>query len=106
MIDFEQPACITHSLADADFTPLGGERQRVRSGLGEYRLQSGGDSTASFLKLLADVSQGFTAAAITGLIAWAVIGFLRTPPRHSAIVGSSAKLAAAAGGAKEAPITA
>jgi NADH-quinone oxidoreductase subunit H len=69
-------------------------------------LQSGGESTTNALKLASDVSQGITAAVLTGLIAWAIIGFLRTPVHSEAIVGSSAKLAAAAGGAKEAPITA
>ncbi len=69
-------------------------------------LQSAGDSTANGLKVAADVTQGITAATLTGLIIWAVIGFARTPPHNESIVGSSAKLAAAAGGTKEAPITA
>jgi NADH-quinone oxidoreductase subunit H len=69
-------------------------------------LQSGGESTASGLKFAADLTQGVTAALITGLIVWAIVGFIKTPPHHDTIVGSSAKLAAAAGGAKEAPITA
>jgi NADH-quinone oxidoreductase subunit H len=62
-------------------------------------------SVQSLLKLAADVTQGVTAAVITGLVAWAVIGFARTPGRRETIIGSSARLAAAAGGAKEGPIT-
>jgi NADH-quinone oxidoreductase subunit H len=69
-------------------------------------LQSRGESVASGLKVVADVSQGVIAAILTGLIIWALVGFSRTPSRTAKIVGSSAKLAAAAGGAKEAPITA
>ena len=69
-------------------------------------LQGAGTGVAESLKLLADVSQGIIAATITGLVLWGVIGFGRNPPRREAIVGSSAKLAAAAGGTKEAPITA
>jgi NADH-quinone oxidoreductase subunit H len=69
-------------------------------------LQSRGDAIAPSLKLVADLLQGLTAAILTGLIVWALVGFSRTPRRTPKIVGSSAKLAAAAGGAKEAPITA
>jgi NADH-quinone oxidoreductase subunit H len=69
-------------------------------------LQSGGESTQSLLKVAADITQGLTAAAITGLLIWAFIGFSRPRASSEAIIGSSAKLAAAAGGAKEAPITA
>jgi NADH-quinone oxidoreductase subunit H len=69
-------------------------------------IQSGGDATQASLKVAADISQGFTAAVLTGLIVWAIVGFLRTPPQHEDIIGSSAKYASAAGGAKEAPFTA
>ncbi|MFO0741379.1 MAG: complex I subunit 1 family protein [Labilithrix sp.] len=69
-------------------------------------LQSAGPNAQSGMKLLADITQGVTAAIVTGLVAWAVIGFSKTPFRRETIVGSSAKLAAAAGGSKEAPITA
>ncbi|MBX3225578.1 MAG: NADH-quinone oxidoreductase subunit H, partial [Labilithrix sp.] len=68
-------------------------------------LQSAGPSAQDSLKVAADVTQGFTAALITGLVIWAVVGFVRTPSRKEAIVGSSATLAAAAGGTKEGPIT-
>jgi NADH-quinone oxidoreductase subunit H len=68
-------------------------------------LQSAGPNAANALKVAADVTQGFTAALITGLIVWAIIGFVRSPARRETIVGSSAKLAAAAGGTKEGPIT-
>lgn len=68
-------------------------------------IQSAGPGAAGTMKLLADLTQGFTAALITGLVLWAVIGFLRTPLRKERIFGSSAKYAAAAGGAKEGPIT-
>jgi NADH-quinone oxidoreductase subunit H len=68
-------------------------------------VDSAGPNVASGLKTAADVTQGVTAALLTGLILWALIGFLRTPSRKETIVGSSAKLAAAAGGAKEGPIT-
>jgi NADH-quinone oxidoreductase subunit H len=68
-------------------------------------LQSAGPATASGLKLAADITQGFTAAVLTGLILWAIVGFSRTPSRKETIFGSSAKFAAAAGGAKEGPIT-
>ncbi len=69
-------------------------------------LQKGGDSAASGLKLAADITQGITAVTLTGLVIWAIVGFIRTPPKNEKIVGSSAKFAAAAGGTKEAPITA
>jgi len=69
-------------------------------------LQSGGESTANAMKVAADCTQAFTAAVITGLILWAIIGFVRTPPRKETIVGSSATQAAAAGGSTEGPITA
>jgi NADH-quinone oxidoreductase subunit H len=68
-------------------------------------IQSGGDATASSLKVAADISQGIIAATITGLAVWAFVGFSAIRPKAEAIVGSSAKLAAAAGGAREAPIT-
>jgi NADH-quinone oxidoreductase subunit H len=69
-------------------------------------LQSAGPSTGAALQTIADVLQAITAAVITALVIWAVYGFLKTPARRETIVGSSATLAAAAGGAKEAPITA
>jgi NADH-quinone oxidoreductase subunit H len=69
-------------------------------------LQSGGETAQAGLKVVADVTQGIIAAVITGLVIWATVGFLKTPTRRETVVGSSAKLAAAAGGAKEAPITA
>ena len=75
------------------------------TGIVYLALQSAGPGTADGLKVAADLTQGFTAALITGLVLWAVIGFLKTPARKEAIVGSSAKLAAAAGGTKEGPIT-
>jgi NADH-quinone oxidoreductase subunit H len=68
-------------------------------------IQSGGESTASALKVAADISQGLVAATITALVIWAIVGLLKTTPHARAIIGSSAKYAAAAGGAKEAPIT-
>jgi NADH-quinone oxidoreductase subunit H len=68
-------------------------------------LNDAGPGTASALKVLADVTQGLTAAVITGLVLWGVIGFARPRQRREAIIGSSALLAAAAGGAKEGPIT-
>jgi NADH-quinone oxidoreductase subunit H len=68
-------------------------------------IDGAGPSVASGLKLAADVTQGVVAAVLTGLILWAVVGFLKPPTRKETIVGSSAKLAAAAGGAKEGPIT-
>lgn len=69
-------------------------------------IQSGGPSTASALQLVADVTQGITAAIIIGLVVWAFVGFGKTPPRKKQIDGTSAEFANAAGGAKEAPITA
>ena len=60
----------------------------------------------SGLKLLSDICQGLTAAALTAFVIYFVVGFSKTPFRKETIVGSSAQLAAAAGGAKEAPITA
>lgn len=68
-------------------------------------LQSGGPSTQAGLKVAADLTQGLTAVVLTALIGWAVVGLVRTPVRRQTILGSSAKLAAAAGGAKEGPIT-
>jgi NADH-quinone oxidoreductase subunit H len=52
------------------------------------------------LKIAADLSQALVALTITVLIARAIIGFFSTKKRVPWIVGSSAKLAAAAGGAK------
>ncbi len=69
-------------------------------------LDRGGEAMQNDLKLLADVTQGVTAAALTGLVVWAVVGIVRKPQRRPQIVGTSAKFAAAAGGAKEAPIQA
>ncbi len=76
------------------------------TGVVSLAIQSGGEGLASTLKLTADLTQGFIAATITGLVIWAIVGFTRTPARREAVVGSSAQLAAAAGGTKEAPITA
>lgn len=68
-------------------------------------VDSAGPNVAGGLKTAADITQGFTAAVLTGLILWAVIGFLKSPARKETIIGSSAKFAAAAGGTKEGPIT-
>lgn len=68
-------------------------------------IDSGGASTQATLKVAADVTQGFMAVVLTGLVAWIVVGFFRPRPVRETIIGSSAKFAAAAGGAKEAPIT-
>jgi NADH-quinone oxidoreductase subunit H len=69
-------------------------------------IDGAGESLASSLRLVADVTQGLTAAMITTLVVWAFVAFSRTPIRRETIFGSSAKFAAAAGGAKESPITA
>jgi NADH-quinone oxidoreductase subunit H len=69
-------------------------------------LQRGGESTANALKVAADVTQGITAVTLSGLMIWAIVGFLRTPRRESEIVGTSAEFAAAAGGTKTAPMQA
>lgn len=69
-------------------------------------LQSAGEGTQSGLKVAADLTQAFTAVVITALVAWGIVGFVRPPTRKEVIVGSSATQAAAAGGSKEAPITA
>lgn len=68
-------------------------------------IDNAGPSAASTLKVAADVTQGFTAAVLLGLVLWAISGFVRTPTRRETIFGSSAKFAAAAGGTKEGPIT-
>ena len=67
-------------------------------------IQRGGASLAAGLKTAADLTQGFVAATLTGLIVWAVVGILKKPTPKPTVVGSSASYAAAAGGAKEAPI--
>jgi NADH-quinone oxidoreductase subunit H len=67
-------------------------------------VQRGGASVAAGLKTAGDITQGITAATITALVLWAIIGLVRKPTRRETIVGSSASYAAAAGGAKEAPI--
>jgi NADH-quinone oxidoreductase subunit H len=67
-------------------------------------LQRGGDSLASTLKVVADVTQGIVAVTITGGLLWIVVGLIRTRVSREEIIGSSAKFASAAGGAKEAPI--
>jgi NADH-quinone oxidoreductase subunit H len=69
-------------------------------------LQRPGDGLQNGLRLAGDVTQGLVAAALTGLVAWAAWGFFKPAERKEAVIGSSAKLAAAAGGAKEAPIQA
>ena len=69
-------------------------------------IQNGGESTASSLKVIADVTQAILAASITALVVWAFVGFSKVPIRRETIFGSSAKYAAAAGGTKESPITA
>lgn len=69
-------------------------------------VQRGGEAWASGLKLVADITQGLVAAVVTGLLVWAAVGIVRTPRRKEQIIGSSAKFAAAAGGAKEAPMRA
>ncbi len=58
------------------------------------------------MKVLADVTQAVVAVGITGLVVAGVLGMLK--PRKSAtwIVGSSARLALAAGGTKETPMQA
>ena len=76
------------------------------TGIVVLALQSGGPGVQDTLRTLADITQGVIAATITGLILWAIVGFVRTPVRREAIDGTSAQLAAAAGGSKEAPITA
>jgi len=63
-------------------------------------LQRGGDSTANGLKVAGDVTQGIVALAILSAVVWMVVGLLRPRPVHEQIVGSSAGLAAAAGGTK------
>jgi NADH-quinone oxidoreductase subunit H len=68
-------------------------------------LQRGGESAQSGLKLAGDLTQGFVALTVTGLVLWAIVGMFRSRKNDEQIVGSSATYAAAAGGAKEAPIT-
>src|SRR5262249_57422987 len=51
------------------------------TGIGWLAIQQGGDAFASGLKMAADLTQGLTAAVLTGLIVWAIVGFVRTPPR-------------------------
>lgn len=69
-------------------------------------LQNGGEGTQKSLKLAADLTQGLVAATLTGLTLWLAVGLLRSRADATAVIGSSAKLAAAAGGAKEGPIEA
>lgn len=69
-------------------------------------IQRGGDGTAAALKVVGDLTQGLVAAAITGGIIWIAVGLVRSRGVREQIIGSSAKLASAAGGAKEAPIRA
>lgn len=76
------------------------------TGIAWLALQKGGEGVQSGLKFAADLTQGCVAALLTGLVIWGVVGFARTPSKKLAIVGSSAKFAAAAGGTKEAPMRA
>ena len=69
-------------------------------------LQRGGDDTASFLKVAADVTQAHRRARITGAHRLGHRRLLRTRLVREQIVGSSAKFASAAGGTKSAPIRA
>ena len=69
-------------------------------------IQKGGDSLAAGLKVAADLTQAFVAVSVTGLVGWAVVGMLKPSSRDEKIIGSSATLAAAAGGTKEAPMRA
>lgn len=74
------------------------------TGVAWIAVQRGGPSLAEGLKVAADVTQAITAATITALVLWAIVGMIRKPTPRPTIVGSSASYAAAAGGAKEAPI--
>ena len=69
-------------------------------------LQRGGDTSASFMKVAGDVTQGIVALAITALVVYIVVGLLRPRVSREQIVGSSAKFASAAGGTKSAPMRA
>ena len=69
-------------------------------------LDHAGESLVPTMKTLGDLTQLVVAGTVTGLIAWAMIGLLRNPKSNPQIVGSSAKLAAAAGGTKSAPMRA
>jgi NADH-quinone oxidoreductase subunit H len=68
-------------------------------------LQRGGDGAASFLKVAGDVTQAVVAVAITAAVLWLIAGLARKRGIREQILGTSAKYASAAGGAKEAPIT-
>ena len=68
-------------------------------------LQRGGASMEATMKVVADCTQAFTAAVVTGLVLWGIYGLVSARAGARQIVGSSARQAAAAGGAKEAPIT-
>jgi NADH-quinone oxidoreductase subunit H len=75
------------------------------TGIVTLSLQEVSPSAQASLKLLADLTQAFTAASLTGLTLWAFIGFFKTPVRRPAIIGTSAAFAAEAGGSPEGKIT-
>lgn len=78
----------------------------LATGIVWLAVQRGGDSTAATLKVVADVTQGIVAAAITAGLVYIVVGLVRSRLLREQIIGSSATFASAAGGTKEAPMRA
>jgi NADH-quinone oxidoreductase subunit H len=76
----------------------------LATGIGWLCLQRGGDGTAAALKVAGDVTQGVVALAITGGLVYVVVGLIRSRLPREEIIGSSATLASAAGGTRQAPI--
>jgi hypothetical protein len=65
-----------------------------------------GTQVTGALKIAADVTQAVVAAAITLFFVRLVLGFFQSKPKEKWIVGSSAEIAAAAGGSKTTPMQA
>lgn len=74
------------------------------TGVAWIALQRGGASMGAAMKTAADVTQAIVAFTLTALVLWAIVGLFKKSTPKPAIIGSSAKFAAAAGGAKEGPI--
>jgi len=74
------------------------------TGVAWLALQQGGPSLQAGLKVAGDVTQAIVAGGATFLLVKMVIGFVKTPRRRNDVVGSSASLAAAAGGTSTGPM--
>jgi NADH-quinone oxidoreductase subunit H len=76
------------------------------TGIVYLAIDQAGDAIRGGLKIAGDISQALVALALTALLVRAIVGFLTPRKQKPFVVGSSAKLAAAAGGAQSGPMQA